>query len=48
MFATAEARPYDRAAVEAAMERVRAATSALQAEGQKVLLRAFDKAAETP
>ena len=48
MFATAEARPYDRAAVEAAMERVREATSALQAEGQKVLLQGFDKAAEQP
>lgn len=48
MYAAAEARPYDRAAVEAAMERVRAATSALQAEGQKALLQAFDKAAEQP
>jgi uncharacterized membrane protein len=48
MFAAAEARPYDSAAVAAAMERVRDATSALQEEGQKVLLRAFDKAAERP
>ncbi len=48
MFATAEARPYDREAVEAAMARVREATATLQAEGQKALLRAFDKAAETP
>lgn len=48
MFATAGARPYDRAAVEAAMERVREATAALQEEAQKALLRAFDKAAETP
>lgn len=48
MYTAAEARPYDRAAVEAAMERVREATSVLQAEGQKVLLQAFDKAAEAP
>lgn len=48
MFAAAGARPYDRAAVEAAMDRVRAATATLQMEGQKVLLQAFDKAAEEP
>lgn len=48
MFAAAEARPYDRAAVEAAMLGVRDATDALQAEGQKALLVAFDRAAEAP
>jgi uncharacterized membrane protein len=46
MFDAASARPYDRAAVEAAMERVRAASAAVQVAGQDLLLMAFDKAAE--
>jgi uncharacterized membrane protein len=46
MFEAAAARPYDRAAVEAAMARVRAASAALQVAGQEVLLMTFDKAAE--
>ncbi len=46
MFDAAAARPYDRAAVEAAMERVRVASAALQVAGQTLLLMAFDKAAE--
>jgi Spy/CpxP family protein refolding chaperone len=48
MFDAAAARPYDRAAVEAAMERVRTASTALQAEGQRLLLQAFDNAAAAP
>jgi uncharacterized membrane protein len=46
MFEAAAARPYDRATVEAAMARVRAASTALQLKGQELLLRAFDEAAE--
>jgi Spy/CpxP family protein refolding chaperone len=46
MFQAAAARPYDRAAVEAAMARVRTATTALQSEGQRLLLQAFDQAAK--
>jgi uncharacterized membrane protein len=46
MFDAAAARPYDRAAVEAAMERVRVASAALQVAGQEVLLKAFDRAAD--
>lgn len=46
MFEAAAARPYDRAAVEAAMAQVRAASAALQVAGQEVLLMTFDKAAE--
>jgi uncharacterized membrane protein len=45
VFAAAAARPYDRAAVEAAQAKVRALTSALQIKGQEMLLDAFDKAA---
>jgi uncharacterized membrane protein len=45
MFAAAVARPYDRAAVEAEMQRVRTASAALQVEGQRLLLQAFDTAA---
>ncbi len=45
MFAAAAARPYDRAAVEAAMARVREASSTLQTEGQRLLLQSFDRAA---
>jgi Spy/CpxP family protein refolding chaperone len=45
MFEAAAARPYDRAAVEAAMARVRAASTTLQVEGQRLLLQAFDQAA---
>jgi uncharacterized membrane protein len=45
MFDAAAARPYDRAAVEAAMRRVREASAKLQIEGQKLLLQAFDQAA---
>lgn len=45
MFEAAAARPYDRARVEAAMTRVREASAALQIEGQKLLLQAFDQAA---
>jgi uncharacterized membrane protein len=45
MFAAAAARPYDRAAVEAAMARVRIASTALQMKGQELLLQAFDQAA---
>ncbi len=46
MLAAAEARPYDRAAVEAAMARVSAATLALQDEAQGLLLRGLDAAAQ--
>jgi uncharacterized membrane protein len=45
MFLAAAARPYDRAAVEVAMERVRIASAALQVAGQEMLLQAFEKAA---
>jgi uncharacterized membrane protein len=45
MFSAAAARPYDRAAVEATMARVREASAALQVAGQETLLRAFDNAA---
>ncbi len=45
MFEAAAARPYDRAAVEVAMSRVRTASTALQLEGQRLLLQAFDQAA---
>lgn len=45
MFAAAVARPYDRAAVEAAQAKVRAASAALQIKGQQMLLDAFDRAA---
>ncbi|MGL5009388.1 MAG: periplasmic heavy metal sensor [Paracoccaceae bacterium] len=45
MFDAASARPYDRAAVEAAMERVREASAAAQVAGQALLLEAFDRAA---
>jgi hypothetical protein len=41
----AERRPFDRAAVEAAMARVRALTAALQADGQALLLGALERAA---
>lgn len=43
--AAGEARPYDRAAVEAAMARVRQATTDFQIAAQEVLLRGFDAAA---
>jgi uncharacterized membrane protein len=46
MFDAALARPYDRAAVEAAMARVREASAAVQVAGQELLLMTFDKAAE--
>ncbi len=46
MFAAAAARPYDRATVEAAMNRVRSASADLQVAGQDLLLMAFDRAAE--
>lgn len=46
MFDAASARPYDRTAVEAAMERVRAASADLQLAGQELMLMAFDRAAE--
>jgi uncharacterized membrane protein len=46
MFDAAAARPYDHAAVEAAMARVRAASTAVQVAGQDLLLQAFDRAAE--
>jgi uncharacterized membrane protein len=45
MFAAAAARPYDQAAVEAAMVRVRAATTALQIETHRLMQQAFDQAA---
>jgi uncharacterized membrane protein len=45
MFEAARARPYDHAAVVAAMERVRAASAAVQVAGQDLLLQAFDNAA---
>jgi uncharacterized membrane protein len=45
MFAAAAARPYDRAAVEAAQAKVRAATTALQIAGQDLMLKAFDRTA---
>ncbi len=49
MFAAAAARPYDRAAVEAAQARVRAASAALQAEAQLLMIKAFDEtAADAP
>ncbi len=46
MFEAARARPYDRAEVEAAMERVRSASAAVQVAGQELLLMTFDRAAE--
>jgi Spy/CpxP family protein refolding chaperone len=46
MFEAARARPYDRAAVEAAMVKVRTASAALQLAGQDLLLKAFDRAAD--
>jgi uncharacterized membrane protein len=46
LFDTAAARPYDRAAVQAALEDVRVASAALQLAGQDLLLQAFDRAAE--
>jgi uncharacterized membrane protein len=46
MFDAAAARPYDRAAVEAAMGRVRRASADLQVAGQALMLMAFDQAAE--
>jgi uncharacterized membrane protein len=48
MFEAAAARPYDHAAVEAAMARVRDASAALQAKGQALLLLAFNRAAGVP
>jgi hypothetical protein len=48
MFEAASARPYDRAAVVAAQARVRAATDALQAASQALMLNAFDRAANSP
>ncbi len=48
MFDAALARPYDRAAVEAAMVRVRDASAAVQVAGQALLLMTFDKAAGAP
>jgi uncharacterized membrane protein len=45
MFAAAAARPYDRTAVQAAMERVRTASADMQIAGQALLLQAFDNAA---
>lgn len=46
MFDAAAARPYDQARVEAAMEEVRAATTALQLQGQMVLLEEFNRNAQ--
>jgi uncharacterized membrane protein len=48
MFDAAAARPYDRAAVQAAMERVRTASADVQRAGQVLLLQAFDNAAAGP
>lgn len=44
MFRAAAARPADRAALEAAMARVREASSALQTTAQGVLVKALDRA----
>jgi uncharacterized membrane protein len=41
MFAAGAAQPFDPAATEAAMARVRAASAALQAKGQELLMQAF-------
>jgi uncharacterized membrane protein len=46
LFEVAAARPYDRAAVQAALQEVRTASAALQVAGQDLLLMTFDKAAE--
>ncbi len=46
MFAAAAARPFDRTAVAAAQDRVRAASAALQVRTQALMLEAFEKAAE--
>jgi uncharacterized membrane protein len=46
MMDVAMARPYDRDAVITAMARVRAASIAVQDEGQRLLLIVFDRAAE--
>jgi uncharacterized membrane protein len=48
MFTAAAARPFDRAAVEAAQAKVRVASTALQARSQLLMLDAFDKAARSP
>lgn len=48
MFAAGAARPYDRAAVEAAQEEVREASTTLQARAQLLMLEAFDEAAGAP
>ena len=45
MFDAGAARPYEHAAVQAAMERVRAASADLQMAGQALLLQAFDNVA---
>jgi uncharacterized membrane protein len=44
MFTAASARPFDRAAVEAAQLRVREATAALQEKAHAMMLVAFEKA----
>ncbi len=44
-FRAAAARPYDRAAVEAALAQVRSASAALQTEAQLLMLKTFDEAA---